>query len=191
LDRSECKAIVEREIPGLVRALGIQHWHIEVDYKPLDDAAAECTRHLDYERADIAIDPASVGDEAYLLKALRHELFHVVIAPMDLFGNCMECGLDGAEKERVERVWRHAMETTVKALERLWDGTERYWKEKGKAMPTVKGYSRKSISKNIGTEIKAGKPRKQAVAIALNVAERAAKKAGKPEKAPKKARKGK
>jgi hypothetical protein len=46
-------------------------------------------------------------------------------------------------------------------------------------MPLVKGYSKASIGKNIGKEIKSGKPKKQAVAIALNTARTAAKKAGK------------
>ena len=56
-------------------------------------------------------------------------------------------------------------------------------------MPLTKGYSRKSIGKNIKVEEKAGRPRKQAIAIALNVAREAAMKAGKPGKAPKKAKK--
>ena len=43
-------------------------------------------------------------------------------------------------------------------------------------MPLAKGKSKKTISKNIRTEMKAGKPQKQAVAIALNTARRSRKK---------------
>jgi hypothetical protein len=51
-------------------------------------------------------------------------------------------------------------------------------------MPLRKGYSRATIAKNIATEERAGRPRKQALAIALNTAQRAAQKAGKPAKGP-------
>lgn len=40
-------------------------------------------------------------------------------------------------------------------------------------MPLVKGRSKAAVSKNIRTEIRAGRPPKQAVAIALRVAGKA------------------
>ena len=40
-------------------------------------------------------------------------------------------------------------------------------------MPLRQGYSRKTISRNIRTEFKAGRPLKQAIAIALKVARKA------------------
>lgn len=43
-------------------------------------------------------------------------------------------------------------------------------------MPLIKGKSKKSISKNIATEMSHGKPQKQAVAIALSVAREVEKK---------------
>ena len=50
--------------------------------------------------------------------------------------------------------------------------------KKRRAMPLKKGSDQATISQNIKTEIAAGKPQKQAVAIALNTA-RGGKKRGK------------
>ena len=40
-------------------------------------------------------------------------------------------------------------------------------------MPLKKGFSRKSVNSNVKAEMRAGKPQKQAVAIALSVARKA------------------
>lgn len=43
-------------------------------------------------------------------------------------------------------------------------------------MPLIKSKSKKAVGKNIAAETKAGRPRKQAIAIALDVQRRAGKK---------------
>lgn len=49
-------------------------------------------------------------------------------------------------------------------------------RKKRNSMPLVKSGSKKAISKNIATEVKAGKPVKQAAAIAYSVARKKSKK---------------
>lgn len=76
----------------------------------------------------------------------------------------------------------------VREEEREEEGGQEEGQEEG-LMPLRKGYSKKSIAKNIATERRGGTSTKQSVAIAMQTARTAAKKAGKPSKAPPKPRK--
>lgn len=53
-------------------------------------------------------------------------------------------------------------------------------------MPLKKGYSKKTIARNIATEVRAGYPVKQAVAIAYSMARKSAPKSKRASLAPKK-----
>src|SRR5690349_9045575 len=126
MDRSEVKQIDEREIVDLVDRLGLTQWRINVHYDLRDDDGANgiCTRHVDYNNATIELDPAGLEDEAHVLKVLRHELFHVVLAPFDTFINAVRplTERDETTAAILASVQAHAIEQAIICLERLYRG---------------------------------------------------------------------
>jgi hypothetical protein len=130
MDRSAVKAIVDREIEPLMDRLGIGHWKIRVNYRPeaTDEVGrlrhGECTRLVDYNSAGIVLNPEAFDDEADVLASLRHELFHVVLSPFDLFMQAARAALgdDRSALATLERVWDHAVEKAVINLGRIWYG---------------------------------------------------------------------
>lgn len=130
MDRSAVRRIVEANLARLMGELGVRHWTVDVDYdfRGHDDGTpgrtvGRCVNLLDYDRATIHLDPDGLDDEAEVLDVLRHELFHVVLAPYDLFGNVVEELTKGNPKldKAAARVWRHAQERAVAALERMYE----------------------------------------------------------------------
>jgi hypothetical protein len=129
MDRSEAKSIVDREIAGLQEKFGVPHWSLVISFGPLGDNGVarikgRCTRQVDYNRAHIELDPEELDDEADVLKTLRHELFHVVLAPFDLYSQAADAlaPRDSPAESMLDRLWTHALEQAVIALERLHAG---------------------------------------------------------------------
>jgi hypothetical protein len=130
MDRSAVQAIVDRAIGPLAGRLGIEHWSIRVSYdpEPTDSDGhlkhGECTRLVDYNSAHISLNPESFDDESAVLATLRHELYHVVLSPFDLYSSSVDRALEGegAVREILDRVWNHACERAVINLERMFVG---------------------------------------------------------------------
>jgi hypothetical protein len=129
LDRSAVERVVRAHLPRLSGQLGLHQWEISAGYsaEPPDDDGSlkrgDCTRLIDYQSAHISLNPEAFADEAAILVTLRHELFHIVLAPFDLYTSAVErIELPEVAEELLERVRDHAIERVVAGLERMWVG---------------------------------------------------------------------
>jgi hypothetical protein len=177
LDLSECKRIVERHILPLKDAFGLRYWTITVTYRPRRKSKGKCNGDASYEQATINLDPDRFedGDEDDVLSVLRHELFHVVISPINLVRHLALLGIEGREYDRMLVTLNYAGEQTIRNLERLWACGEEYWRSvmaREAKMPLKKGSSKKTKEHNFHELKKAHPemPNKQRVAIVLSTA---------------------
>lgn len=129
MDRSAVQAVVERELGPLLQRLGIGHWKVRCSYAPAPDQddgtllRGECTRLVDYQDAHIRFNPEAFDDEDAVLVTLRHELFHVILSPFDLYTSAVErAQVEGPAAEVLERIREHVLEQIVINLERMFSG---------------------------------------------------------------------
>jgi hypothetical protein len=129
MDRSAVKKVVDDNIEPLMLMLGVPHWSIVVSYDLRDDNGisrikGRCTRAIDYNKARIEFDPDECEDEADVLKTLRHELFHIVASPFDLYMQAADqCTKEDSPEEAIlDRVFDHAVEKVMINLERMFIG---------------------------------------------------------------------
>jgi hypothetical protein len=129
LDRSAVERVVLDHLPRLSAQFGLHNWEISVGYaaEPAEDDGSlmrgECTRLVDYHSAHISLNHDAFADELAVLVTLRHELFHIVLAPFDLYTGAVESiDLPDVAHDLLERVRDHAVERAVAGLERMWAG---------------------------------------------------------------------
>jgi hypothetical protein len=129
MDRSQVKKIVDENIDELLEKLGVPHWNIVISYELREDngicrVKGRCTRAIDYNKAHIEFDPEECEDEDDVLKTLRHELFHVVASPFDLYMQAADrcTKKDSPEEAILNRVFDHAVEKVMINLERMFRG---------------------------------------------------------------------
>lgn len=129
MDRSAVAQVVAEHLPRLSQQIGLHQWDISVGYsaEQPDDSGSlkrgECTRLIDYHSAHISLNPDAFSDADGVLVTLRHELFHIVLAPFDLYTTAVEgIELPDVAAELLERLRDHAIERAVAGVERMWAG---------------------------------------------------------------------
>jgi hypothetical protein len=129
LDQSAVERIVRREIEPLKEKLGLRDWGIKVHFDLKSEsieaiASGECNWLIDYEKATIRLAPAELETEEEVIEVLRHEMFHIVLAPISIYANAIRPALEGdaARRAMAESVFTHAVERMVINLERMYRG---------------------------------------------------------------------
>lgn len=131
MDKSAVAQVVAEHLPRLSAQLGLHQWEITIGYasEAADDEGSlkrgECSRLVDYQSAHISLNPDAFADADGVLATLRHELFHIVLAPFDLYTSAVEVlELPDVAAELLERVRDHALERAVAGMERMWEGIQ-------------------------------------------------------------------
>jgi hypothetical protein len=129
VDRSAVEQVLIEHLPALSHCLGLGQWQISLGYdSTLSNGGesvtrGECSRLLDYQSAHITLNPDAFANDDAVLATLRHELYHIVLAPFDLYTSAVErIDLSDDATELLDRIRDHAIEQTVIALERMYRG---------------------------------------------------------------------
>ena len=122
MDQSEVRFIVNEHVKPIRDALQLNDWHIDTEYTALDPGTSARVHMMPrYRRATIQFDPAQIVDREHVLRCLRHELLHLVLAPFDLY----TCAVSEMLPEQFSKVdnqlFMDAVELVVGNLERVLD----------------------------------------------------------------------
>lgn len=122
MDLSEVRGIVNEHLKPIRDALQLQDWHIDTEYLAIgDNTAARIRITPRYRKALIQFDPAAQEDRENVLRNLRHELLHLVLAPFTAYGLAISELVPKTNSELDEHLFSDACELTVGNLERILD----------------------------------------------------------------------
>ena len=133
MNAKDLRQLVERVLPSMLEAMGLERTRIEPDIRGLDDGEAASIEAMpEYERAFLYIDPSKVSDERYALDTLRHELLHVLLSPYERYREFVAKVIDKDSPLHpvFETAWDHACEASVANLEIMLDSRLKVTPEK-------------------------------------------------------------
>lgn len=121
MDRSRIKEVLEVIAQDMVKDLFISEWHIKVKQDSIDDARALCYVDPYYRTATIIIDPNEIKDERDLIETYRHELFHVVLHPIDEYRRLISKCVKKDTRQVAKEAYTQVEERCVFMLEGIFD----------------------------------------------------------------------
>lgn len=125
LTAAEIEGVVAKWRNYFADLLQVQAWKVDIktsaDEELIDSDSMACVYlKPDYEKATIYIRPEWHPDAAEVLDSLRHELIHIVLAPMDTYQKLIQAYLPTDAARAVEsRAFTTANEHCVLNIERL------------------------------------------------------------------------
>ena len=146
LSKEQVRKIVDENIWVLKNLTQTNDWRTTV--RIIDDGSCEFSARVEpdgnYRTALITIDAAQQDDEACVLKDLRHELLHLLHAPMLLYMESMADACNYTEPQRAlsRRLSHFAFEQLVGNIEMMldtgvpWEKAQREKESKAKPAKT-------------------------------------------------------
>lgn len=126
MKRDDVKKIVDANIEGLKKMLGLSDWDVLVEYGkiPIEDGSTGRGRcivdpALFDKTAVITLDPKLVEDKEDTLFVLSHELAHIVVSDFDICQTVLSSFLSAEENRAADILFHIAHEKAVSAIQRI------------------------------------------------------------------------
>ena len=132
MKKADVQRIVETNIEGIQRRLGLESWKIVVEYSPIridgDDTHYPGMCNTDpelFQKALITLDPEQHNNSAEVLYTLEHELCHCIGSNFDICQAVLARLITKREYKAVDVLFRIAHEQTVASIQSILSQSSR------------------------------------------------------------------